>query len=135
MSCLKNLFSKTPTLGKISNLKPLTALSIRHTSEEKFPVDSKMLRKLESLSKLSFPDDKKTIEFFRNNLEFLGKLDEVDTSGVEPMYSTMEDQELQMREDVPEIQCLEGALRNASRKEEDFFVVDRKSGLEGEIFE
>ena len=133
MSCLKNIISKTPNLGKISNL--ITVQSIRHASDEKFPVDSKMLRKLESLSKLSFPDDQKSITFFKNNLEFVAKLDEVDTSGVEPMYSTMEDQELQMREDVPEIQCLEGALRNAKIKEEDFFVVERKSGVEAESFE
>ena len=135
MSCLKNIISKTPNLSKISNLKPLSIQSIRHTSDEKFPVDSKMLRKLESLSKLSFPDDQKSITFFKNNLEFVAKLDKVDTSGVEPMYSTMEDQELQMREDMPEIQCVEGALRNAKIKEEDFFVVERKSGVEAESFE
>ena len=133
MSCLKNIISKTPNLGKISNL--ITVQSIRHASDEKFPVDFKMLRKLESLSKLSFPDDQKSITFFKNNLEFVSKLDEVNTSGVEPMYSTMEDQELQMREDVPEIQCVEGALRNAKIKEEDFFVVERKSGVEAESFE
>jgi len=91
--------------------------------EKEFEVNSKVLRKLEKLSMLTFEDDDEYIKFFKNNIAFVNKLSEVDTTNVPPMYTVQEDTELCLREDIAEPQMVEGVLQNASEQFEGYFVV------------
>ncbi len=56
-------------------------------------------------------------------IAFAQPLEDVDTSGVEPMYTVLENESLRLRDDVvTEGNCREVLLANASLIEEDFFI-------------
>jgi aspartyl-tRNA(Asn)/glutamyl-tRNA(Gln) amidotransferase subunit C len=90
-------------------------------------VDKALVDKLASLAKLNFSDDEKDafIKDFARILEFVDKLKEVDTAGVEPLrYIT--DEVNVLREDVQQqVITKEEALKNAPVKDSDYFKVPK----------
>ena len=88
-------------------------------------VDNKLIEDLSRLAKLNF--DKQTIEEMKSDfekiLEFVDKLSEIDTEGVEPLiYLSEEVNKLRADETGGEV-TQEQALKNAPNKDSDYFKV------------
>ena len=91
-------------------------------------IDDKLLKKIAKLSKLEFGEDE--AEKIKNDLnrmlEFIEKLNELDTEGVEPLKYINEGYEPVLRPDVAEeIITQEEALKNAPDKDSDYFKVPK----------
>jgi aspartyl-tRNA(Asn)/glutamyl-tRNA(Gln) amidotransferase subunit C len=90
-------------------------------------VNDSMINKLASLAKLRFNEAEK--ESIKNDLQkmisFVQKMDEVDTSHVEPLLHISRHTN-NWREDVVEGSCSkQEALQNAAKHSEDFFLVPK----------
>ncbi|NWI12095.1 GATC amidotransferase, partial [Crypturellus soui] len=80
---------------------------------------------LEHLERLALVDfrDAEGVRRLREAVLFAERLHEVDTEGVEPMDSVLEDRCLYLREDdVTEGNCTKELLKNAKEKIEEYFV-------------
>lgn len=67
-----------------------------------------------------FREALKTLE---DAIEFASQILQIDTTGVEPMYTVLEHENLYLREDVADLQSTqEEVLRNAAVTEEGYFV-------------
>jgi aspartyl-tRNA(Asn)/glutamyl-tRNA(Gln) amidotransferase subunit C len=90
-------------------------------------VDKALVDKLATLAKLQFTEEEKEafVKDFARILQFVDKLREVDTTGVEPLLY-MSDEVNVLREDTP-VQTItkEEALRNAPAKDSDYFKVPK----------
>lgn len=81
-----------------------------------------LLHHLEQLSLVRFSDEA-AVHHLRTAIEYANQLQMVNTDGVEPMYTVLEDKILKLRTDsVTEIDCREDILRNASKTVEEYFV-------------
>lgn len=90
-------------------------------------VDNKTVDKIAELAKLQFTDAaKEEIKQDLNKmLDFVDKLNELDTEGVEPLiYMLDEEQELRV-DDVSGHVAQEDALRNAPDKDSDYIKVPK----------
>ncbi|EOA96261.1 GatC-like protein, partial [Anas platyrhynchos] len=80
------------------------------------------LRHLERLALVDFRD-REGVERLRGAVQFAQLLRQVNTEGVEPMDSVLEDRSLYLREDdVTEGNCRKELLNNAREKVEEYFV-------------
>ncbi|XP_005147932.2 glutamyl-tRNA(Gln) amidotransferase subunit C, mitochondrial [Melopsittacus undulatus] len=87
---------------------------------EKVTVD--VLDHLEHLALVDFRDSE-GVERLQKAIQFADQLHEVNTDGVEPMDSVLEDRCLYLREDdVTEGNCTKELLKNAKEKVEEYFV-------------
>ncbi|NXC45911.1 GATC amidotransferase, partial [Penelope pileata] len=85
-------------------------------------VTVEVLDRLELLALVDFRDAE-GVERLRRAVRFAERLREVNTEGVEPMASVLEDRCLYLREDdVTEGNCTKELLRNAREKVEEYFV-------------
>ncbi|XP_035412432.1 glutamyl-tRNA(Gln) amidotransferase subunit C, mitochondrial [Cygnus atratus] len=85
-------------------------------------VGGEVLRHLEHLALVDFRD-REGVERLRKAVRFADQLREVNTDGVEPMDSVLEDRCLYLREDdVTEGNCTKELLNNAREKVEEYFV-------------
>uniref|UniRef100_A0A8C3D3H4 Glutamyl-tRNA(Gln) amidotransferase subunit C, mitochondrial n=1 Tax=Cairina moschata TaxID=8855 RepID=A0A8C3D3H4_CAIMO len=81
-----------------------------------------VLRHLERLALVDFRD-REGVERLRGAVLFAQLLRRVNTEGVEPMDSVLEDRSLYLREDdVTEGNCTKELLNNAREKVEEYFV-------------
>jgi len=85
-------------------------------------LDDSMIEHLERLSLVEF-NNQEGVTRLQSAIEYANQLHAVDTEGVEPMYSVLEDRHLLLDEDrvgvaVPRSEV----LQNASVVEEDYFV-------------
>lgn len=90
-------------------------------------VTDELVDDLAKLAKLSFTGERKEKmkADFQRMLDFVGKLDEVDTDGVEPLIH-MGDANCQLREDdAQNTLSHEDALRNAPDANSDYFKVPK----------
>ncbi|KAM4577795.1 glutamyl-tRNA(Gln) amidotransferase subunit C, mitochondrial [Fundulus diaphanus] len=86
----------------------------------KIPVD--LVDKLERLALVDFRT-KQGLECLEKAIRFADQLHVVDTSGVEPMDSVLEDRALYLRDDTAtEGDCAEELLKLAKNKVEEYFV-------------
>ncbi|XP_039581896.1 glutamyl-tRNA(Gln) amidotransferase subunit C, mitochondrial isoform X2 [Passer montanus] len=86
------------------------------------PVSVEVLGRLEQLALVDFRDAE-GVQRLRKAIEFADQLHEVNTEGVEPMDSVLEDRCLYLREDdVTEGNCTKELLENAREKVEEYFV-------------
>uniref|UniRef100_A0A8C3KPY3 Glutamyl-tRNA(Gln) amidotransferase subunit C, mitochondrial n=1 Tax=Calidris pygmaea TaxID=425635 RepID=A0A8C3KPY3_9CHAR len=99
-----------------------------HTAQEQLcegvrsPSGSWVLDHLEQLALVDFRDAE-GVERLRKAIQFADQLHEVNTDGVEPMDSVLEDRCLYLREDdVTEGNCTNELLKNAREKVEEYFV-------------
>lgn len=90
-------------------------------------IDDNTIDKLAGLAKLTFDEQgKQQIKTDLNRmLDFVDKLQELDTSAVDPLV-LMTDEENVWREDVPKQEITqEDALKNAPKKDSDYFKVPK----------
>lgn len=90
-------------------------------------IDRDLILKLENLAKLKLTDEErgKLTGDLNNILEMVGKLDELDTEGVEPLVY-MNDEKRPLREDEIKNQVSqEKALSNAPERDEKYFKVPK----------
>ncbi|OXB51643.1 hypothetical protein ASZ78_008672 [Callipepla squamata] len=80
-------------------------------------VTVEVLERLEHLALVDFRDAE-GVERLRDAVRFAERLREVDTEGIEPMDSVLEDRE----DDVTEGNCTAELLKNAGEKVEEYFV-------------
>jgi aspartyl-tRNA(Asn)/glutamyl-tRNA(Gln) amidotransferase subunit C len=89
-------------------------------------IDENTLKKLEKLSHLNISEEKREeiLEQLSEILEYVESLNELDTSGVDSYFSTL-DGGTPMREDKPEKDedIPKIILENAPDAEDDFFIV------------
>ncbi|NWX11535.1 GATC amidotransferase, partial [Aegotheles bennettii] len=86
------------------------------------PVAAELLAHLERLALVDFRDAEGVVRLQRV-IQFADRLHEVNTDGVEPMDSVLEDRCLYLREDdVTEGNCAKELLGNAREKVEEYFV-------------
>ncbi|KAM6340563.1 glutamyl-tRNA(Gln) amidotransferase subunit C, mitochondrial isoform 2-T2 [Alca torda] len=86
------------------------------------PVAVEVLDHLEQLALVDFRDAE-GVERLRKAIQFADQLHEVNTDGVEPMDSVLEDRCVYLREDdVTEGNCANELLKNAREKVEEYFV-------------
>ncbi|XP_014817994.1 PREDICTED: glutamyl-tRNA(Gln) amidotransferase subunit C, mitochondrial isoform X2 [Calidris pugnax] len=103
------------------------ALSVgRHDQQQQQPpqpaVTVEVLDHLEQLALVDFRDAE-GVERLRKAIQFADLLHQVNTDGVEPMDSVLEDRCLYLREDdVTEGNCTNELLKNAREKVEEYFV-------------
>ena len=88
-------------------------------------VDNKLIEDLSRLAKLNF--DKQTIEEMKSDfekiLEFVDKLSEIDTEGVEPLVYLNEEENVLRADEIAHEVSQENALKNAPQKDSDYFKV------------
>ncbi len=90
-------------------------------------IDIKTVDEVAHLARLEFTDDAKAeiANDMNRMLTFIDKLNELDTEGVEPLIY-MTDEFNVMREDIPvETLNQKDALKNAPRKDSDYFKVPK----------
>ena len=88
-------------------------------------IDKETVDKVANLARLELAEDEKItlIEDMGKILDFMDKLNEVDTNGVEPLVY-MTDEINVFREDVISYEIThEEALKNAPKHDEDYFLV------------
>jgi aspartyl-tRNA(Asn)/glutamyl-tRNA(Gln) amidotransferase subunit C len=90
-------------------------------------IDNSTVDKLADLAKLEFDAEskKEIVKDLSRVLDFVGKLNELDTENVEPLvYMTDETNVLRKDELVQEI-TQQDALRNAPKKDSDYIIVPK----------
>lgn len=90
-------------------------------------VDEALVDKLANLSKLEFDaEGKKAIQQdLAKILNFMEKLNELDTDGIEPLIYINEDENVFRKDEVNYPITKEEALMNAPLKNEDYFMVPK----------
>lgn len=90
-------------------------------------INEAIIDKLAKLSKLEFTsDDKKELQVdLQNMLQFVNKLNELDTSGVEPLLHITTNTNVLREDIVKQDFTKEEALKNATVKDESFFKVPK----------
>ena len=90
-------------------------------------IDNEIVDKIASLSKLSFSGEQK--EAIKNDmnkmLNFIGKLEEVDTDGVEPLIHMTEDVNVLRADDAVSDITQKEALKNAPKKDSTYFKIPK----------
>ena len=90
-------------------------------------IDNEIVDKIASLSKLSFSGEQK--EAIKNDmnkmLNFIGKLEEVDTDGVEPLIHMTEDVNVLRADDAVSDITQKAALKNAPHKDSTYFKIPK----------
>lgn len=99
---------------------------VKPIEENKLPprtkIDQKTIELLERLSLVDFAN-KKGIERLEDAIRFADQIRVIDTTGVEPMISVLEDRTLYLRDDiVTEGNCRKEVMSNAAVTEEEYFV-------------
>lgn len=99
---------------------------VKPIEENKLPprtkIDQKTIKLLERLSLVDFAN-KKGIERLEDAIRFADQIRVIDTTGVEPMISVLEDRTLYLRNDiVTEGNCRKEVMSNAAVTEEEYFV-------------
>lgn len=93
-------------------------------------IDKKIVEKLADLSKLEF-DDKSREEIINDlnkMLAFVEKLNEIDTTDVEPLIYMTDEVNVLREDDVHHDITQKDALKNAPKKDSDYFKVPKVLG-------
>lgn len=97
-------------------------------------IDKETVDKIAHLARLEFESEAKKedmIKDMNNMLGFIDKLNELDTSGVEPLIYMSEETNVLREDDVKHIITQEEALKNAPKKDSDYFKVPKVMGTKG----
>lgn len=66
---------------------------------------------------------REAVRTLEDSIEFASKILDIPTDGVRPLYTVLEDEPLQLRDDrVTEGNCRDAILANAKLTEEEYFV-------------
>ena len=90
-------------------------------------IDKDTVDKIAHLARLEFEDKAKEeiIKDMNNMLAFVNKLNEVDTTGVEPLIYMSDEVNVLREDDVVQEITQEQALKNAPQKDSDYFKVPK----------
>ncbi len=93
-------------------------------------VNDELVDKLASLAKLEFEADKKKeiIKDLTQIISFVEKLNEIDTSGVEPLIFMTDEVNVLRKDEVKHDITHEEALMNAPKKDSDYFKAPKVLG-------
>lgn len=96
-------------------------------------IDKNTVDKLAELSRLEFNEEEKTelINDLNRILELVNKLDEVDTSGIEPLIYMTEEKNVLRKDVVEHTLNHDDALLNAPKKDSDYFRVPKVLDYKG----
>lgn len=85
-------------------------------------IDSKTIQLLERLSLVDL-DSKEALKTLQDSIQFADRIVNINTDGIEPLYTVLEDQNLDLRDDeITDGNIKDDILRNATLIEEDYFV-------------
>ncbi|XP_068065357.1 glutamyl-tRNA(Gln) amidotransferase subunit C, mitochondrial [Anomalospiza imberbis] len=102
--------------------RPHGALRVTPRTPLRHKVSVEVLDRLEHLALVDFRDSA-SVERLHKAIQFADQLHQVNTDGVEPMDSVLEDRCLYLRQDdVTEGNCTKELLENAREKVEEYFV-------------
>merc|ERR1712243_150898 len=106
----------------IPSVKVNAKFSKKVTDTKESIIDSTTIEHLEGISLVDFANVR-GIERLEEAVKLADVIRTVDTSGVEPMYSVLEEETLFTRQDIPEPQnCRKQLMETASVTEEEYFV-------------
>jgi aspartyl-tRNA(Asn)/glutamyl-tRNA(Gln) amidotransferase subunit C len=93
-------------------------------------IDKETVDKIAHLARLEFENEAKEtmIKDMNNMLGFIDKLNELDTSGVEPLIYMSEEVNVLREDDVKHEITHQEALKNAPKKDSDYFKVPKVIG-------
>lgn len=94
-------------------------------------IDKETVDKIAHLARLEFESEEKKedmIKDMNNMLGFIDKLNELDTSGVEPLIYMSDETNVLREDDVKHIITQDEALKNAPKKDSDYFKVPKVMG-------
>ena len=88
-------------------------------------VNNKLIQDIAKLSKLKFDDsaEEKMKADLEKMLDFVDKLNEIDTKGVDPLIYMSEEVNVLREDKVTDETSQEDALKNAPEKDSDYFKV------------
>jgi len=88
-------------------------------------VNNKLIQDIAKLSKLKFDDsaEEKMKADLEKMLDFVDKLNEIDTEGIDPLIYMSEEINVLREDKVTEETSQEDALKNAPEKDSDYFKV------------
>ena len=88
-------------------------------------VNNKLIQDIAKLSKLKFDDsaEEKMKADLEKMLDFVDKLNEIDTEGIDPLIYMSEEVNVLREDKVTEATSQEDALKNAPSKDSDYFKV------------
>ena len=90
-------------------------------------VDNQLVDKVAELAKLEFDAQakQKMISDMNKILSFVGKIEELDTEGVEPLIYMTQETNVLRNDEVGQHNTKEEALKNAPDKDSDYFKVPK----------
>lgn len=90
-------------------------------------VDNQLVDKVAELAKLEFDAQakQKMISDMDKILSFVGKIEELDTEGVEPLIYMTQETNMLRNDEVGQHNTKEEALKNAPEKDSDYFKVPK----------
>ncbi|MBL7884907.1 MAG: Asp-tRNA(Asn)/Glu-tRNA(Gln) amidotransferase subunit GatC [Bacteroidia bacterium] len=90
-------------------------------------IDNDTVDKIAHLARLEFENDAKSqmINDMNNMLSFIDKLNELDTSTVEPLIYISEERNVLRSDEVKHDITQQDALKNAPKKDSDYFKVPK----------
>ncbi|KAH7693353.1 aspartyl/glutamyl-tRNA(Asn/Gln) amidotransferase subunit C [Aphelenchoides avenae] len=119
--CLRSRLPLFRTFGRVSAWKESNAIGEEVPLEE-VKLDKAMLDKLERVSLLRFTSEEEILNL-EEDIRLASKIFEVDTQGVEPLYSIVEEFiNCPLRDDEPTPTDKKTIMSNAVVEEEDYFV-------------
>ena len=88
-------------------------------------VNNKLIQDIAKLSKLKFDDsaEEKMKADLEKMLDFVDKLNEIDTEGIDPLIYMSKEVNVLRKDEVTEETSQEDALKNAPKKDSDYFKV------------
>lgn len=111
--------SKVPDKPVTSSL---SSASSQGSAPKTISIDIKTVQLLERLSLVRF-EDQEILQTLKKSIEFAAPIHRINTENVQPMYTVLEKEDLPLRADtITEGNCRSAILKNASVKEEDYFV-------------
>ena len=90
-------------------------------------IDNKTVDEIAHLARLEFTDNakKEIVNDLNRMLEFVNKLNELETSNVEPLIYMTDEVNVLREDEVIQIITQQDALRNAPKKDSDYFKVSK----------
>jgi aspartyl-tRNA(Asn)/glutamyl-tRNA(Gln) amidotransferase subunit C len=91
------------------------------------PIDTKTVDEVAHLARLEFNDEAKTgiVNDMNRMLTFVGKLNELNTDGVEPLIYMTDELNVMREDNIEQTITQQEALKNAPKKDSDYFKVPK----------
>lgn len=116
------LFSKRScSSGSVGAVVPSEPLPKAPRCSEAISLDQSTVELLERLSLVDF-SNAEAVTRLEEAVKFASVIMNVDTTGVAPMVTPLEDVPLRLRPDIPSECCVDDILKNAKKTEEGYFV-------------